>query len=245
VFSLDQSSCVAWHRKHTYSRWNFVAIPHTSWDIRYSISTSGYRPPSLIYYSPWPRSVRTSPIVFLDVKIVGFPWKFADISFVSWDTSYSRSGSRHFEFLWASPIISRHSRHHKKCAWTLLPIGENPIKKFQSILEIEGVQLVHPSRFTLQKSSHCSKVNLFSALQLELFLKSVVSKTPRFSHISHIFKSLHWLKIDQSPLSYLQNTAISKTFIYLLNQQANLFTVSYTVLLSLFEVHSGPLTQFS
>jgi len=34
---LDQSSRVAWHRKHKYNRWNFVALTYTSWDIRYSI----------------------------------------------------------------------------------------------------------------------------------------------------------------------------------------------------------------
>jgi len=58
---LEQSNCVAWHRKYWYSRWNFVAISHTSRYICYSIFTSGYRPPSLIYYSPW--RVRTSPTV--------------------------------------------------------------------------------------------------------------------------------------------------------------------------------------
>jgi len=28
-----QFSRVTWHRKHRYSRWNFVAISHTSWDL--------------------------------------------------------------------------------------------------------------------------------------------------------------------------------------------------------------------
>jgi len=41
---FDQSSRVAWHRKHRYSRWNFVAISRTCWDF---MSTSGYMPPSL------------------------------------------------------------------------------------------------------------------------------------------------------------------------------------------------------
>jgi len=31
------------------------------------------------------KSVRTSPTMFLDLQNGGFPWKFADISFVSWD----------------------------------------------------------------------------------------------------------------------------------------------------------------
>jgi len=53
----DQYSRVAWHRKYGYSRWNFVAIMYTSWNICYFISTSGCRPPSLVYYSPWRRRV--------------------------------------------------------------------------------------------------------------------------------------------------------------------------------------------
>jgi len=40
------------HDGNTISRWNFVAISHTNWDIRYSLSTSGYRPPSLISHLP-------------------------------------------------------------------------------------------------------------------------------------------------------------------------------------------------
>jgi len=58
---LDQSIRVAWHRKHRYRRWNFVAIMYTSWDIRYSMNTSDYRPPSMIYYSPWRRVVYALP----------------------------------------------------------------------------------------------------------------------------------------------------------------------------------------
>jgi len=49
---LEQASRVTWHWKHRYSCWNFVAISHTSWDICYSISTSGHRLPSLISHSP-------------------------------------------------------------------------------------------------------------------------------------------------------------------------------------------------
>jgi len=49
---LVQSSRDAWHQKHSYSFWTVYHV-YTSWDIRYSISTSGYRPPSLIYYSFW------------------------------------------------------------------------------------------------------------------------------------------------------------------------------------------------
>jgi len=98
--------------------------------------------------------------VFLDLKNGGFPWKFADILFVSWDPSYIRSVGRHFELLWMWLIIWRHLRHHKKCARALLPLCENRIKKFQSVPEIQGVQLfTPPPRFTLQISGRLSKVN--------------------------------------------------------------------------------------
>jgi len=80
----DQSSRVVWHRKRRYSRWNCVVIPHMSWDICYSIFTSGYRPPSLIYYSPWRRRVFALALPCFCTSIWRFPLKFADISFVSW-----------------------------------------------------------------------------------------------------------------------------------------------------------------
>jgi len=40
VFELVQLWCLT--PKHRYSRWNFVAILHTSWATRYFIYTSGY-----------------------------------------------------------------------------------------------------------------------------------------------------------------------------------------------------------
>jgi len=46
----------------------------------------------------------------------------------------------------------RHLRYHKKFAWAPLLVGENHIKIFQSVPEIQGVQRLHPPRFTLQKS---------------------------------------------------------------------------------------------
>jgi len=49
----------------------------TSWDIRYFISTSGSRPPSLIFHSPWRRPVlKFVPLRCLMQKICGFRWSF-------------------------------------------------------------------------------------------------------------------------------------------------------------------------
>jgi len=42
-------------------------------------------------------SVQTSPTVFLDLKNGCFPWKFADISFVSWDPSYMTTRTQYEE----------------------------------------------------------------------------------------------------------------------------------------------------
>jgi len=54
-----------------------------SWDIRYFISTSGSRPPTLIFHSPWLRSVLTFvPLCCSMQKICGFRWNFAYIPFV-------------------------------------------------------------------------------------------------------------------------------------------------------------------
>jgi len=77
---LDQSSRVAWHRKHRYSRWNCVAIMCTSWDIRYFISTSGSRLLSLISHSPWrPPVLSFAPLCCSMQKICGFRWNFTYI----------------------------------------------------------------------------------------------------------------------------------------------------------------------
>jgi len=144
---LDQFSRVAWHRKHWYSLWNFIAIIYTSWDIRYTISTSGHRPPSLKHYSPWRRRVFAVALPFSGPQ----KWRFLLevrrylIRIVS---SYSsiRSVSRHFDFLWAWLIILRHLRHHKKCAWVSLPVGENRIKQFRSVSEIYRSGLHYKNR---------------------------------------------------------------------------------------------------
>jgi len=70
---LDQSNRVAWHRKHGYNRWNFDVIMCISWDVRYFISTSGSRPPPLIFHITWRRSVLTfDPPCGSMQKICGF-----------------------------------------------------------------------------------------------------------------------------------------------------------------------------
>jgi len=53
---LDQFSRFAGHRKDRYSRWNFVSIMCKSWEIRYFLSISGSRPPSLSSNSTWRRT---------------------------------------------------------------------------------------------------------------------------------------------------------------------------------------------
>ena len=56
-------------RKHGYSRWNFVAILHRSWNIRYVISTSGLEAAILNFQLPvWSHSIATSYIGLLDLK---------------------------------------------------------------------------------------------------------------------------------------------------------------------------------
>jgi len=120
---LDRSSCVALRRKHRYSRWNVV---YASWNICYFLSTSGYRSPSLIYYSPWRRRVFVLDLktCFWTSTMVVSPGS----SLISHSYREIRSVSRHFEFLWAWHIIWRHLRHHKKCARAPLQVSENCIQ---------------------------------------------------------------------------------------------------------------------
>jgi len=73
-----QSSRVAWHRKHSYTRWNCVAIVFTSCDIRYFVSTSGSRMPSLVFHPHWRRHVLV-PLCCAMQKICGFRWNFTYI----------------------------------------------------------------------------------------------------------------------------------------------------------------------
>jgi len=56
---LYTSSVMTHDLKNMHSRWNFVATMCASWATRYFISTSGSRPPSLIFYPPWRRPVPT------------------------------------------------------------------------------------------------------------------------------------------------------------------------------------------
>ena len=49
ILHAQQFSRVVRPRKHVYNHWNFVAIVNKNWDMCYVISTSAYRPQSLIY----------------------------------------------------------------------------------------------------------------------------------------------------------------------------------------------------
>jgi len=70
-------SCCLTSKTYVYSRWNSVAIMCTSWDIRYFISTSGSRPPFLIFHPPWRRPVLTFiPLCCSMQKICEFRWNF-------------------------------------------------------------------------------------------------------------------------------------------------------------------------
>jgi len=151
-----KSVLISWSQKHQYKYPLAFPCYHASWDKRYSITTSGSGPPSLIYYSPWhSRSVRTIPTVFLDLTNCGFPWKFADISFVLWDISYIWSVNRHFEYVWLWLIILRQLRHHTTCAWG----------------PAWGSQQLCTPPFTLQKSVRCSSSKLiYSRKHLNLFI---------------------------------------------------------------------------
>jgi len=72
--------------------------------------------------------------------------------------------------------------------------------------------------------------------RLQLILNSaarVVSKTPCFSHISPILKSLHWLKVDQR----IQYKVLSLTYKTLQSQKLSMSTIFSTFNLTLLLVH--------
>jgi len=74
---LEQSSRVALHRKHRYSRWNFVAISSRSWYI----GISGLEAAILNFPLPvWSDSIWTYPLQMLDLENVGLT---VGISFLS------------------------------------------------------------------------------------------------------------------------------------------------------------------
>ena len=87
---------------------------------------------------------------------------------------------------------------------------------------------------TIATSLIHTKVNYWNSLflnlprsqldRLQLILNSAaraVSRTPHFTHISHVLKSLHWLKIDQrihyQILSITYKTLQSRNLFYLCN----------------------------
>jgi len=75
--------------KHKFSRWNFVAIM-LSWDIRYSIFTSGYRSHLwFLNHSDIRQCLEQSNRVAFHRKYWYSRWTFVAISYTSWDTCYS------------------------------------------------------------------------------------------------------------------------------------------------------------
>jgi len=84
-------------KTHKYRRWNFVAISHTSWDICYFISTSGYRSSSLICHSPRHTAVfRTGQSCCLTSKH----------RYSRWNSLLSRKQAELYVILFPLPVTS-------------------------------------------------------------------------------------------------------------------------------------------
>jgi len=109
--------------------------------ISYTLPVTG-RHLWYITHPPWRRRVFAPvlPCLWFSKMAVPLEVRWYLIRIVR---SYSdiRSVCRHFEFVWAWLIILQHLRHHKTCAWSPLPVGENRINKFHFVPEIQGVQL--------------------------------------------------------------------------------------------------------
>jgi len=72
---------------------------YTSWDIRYSITTSGCRPPSLNSHSPSSRTVLTfAPHCCSTPKNRRIPLKFHIYSFCNFNYKHSLLYVRHFDY---------------------------------------------------------------------------------------------------------------------------------------------------
>jgi len=82
-------TCCLTQETWTYSRWNFVAIMYTSWDIRNIISTSGYWPPSLIYDIPRHQTASLFfNVCFMALTTCNCHCNCFAIMHISWDTCY-------------------------------------------------------------------------------------------------------------------------------------------------------------
>jgi len=93
------ASCCLTPQRH--SRWKCVAIMFTSWDIRYSISSLSYRPPSLMSYSPWRRAVLTFVTPYcLTHTNMRIPLKFHLYSISNFRYKYFCFHTRNFIFGW-------------------------------------------------------------------------------------------------------------------------------------------------
>jgi len=81
------------------------------------------------------------------------PWKFADISFVSWDPSYIWSVSRHFDFNFTKPKAPQ-----EMCLGS--PSSRwKPHQKIPICSGDTGGAAFAPPRFALQKTGRSSRVN--------------------------------------------------------------------------------------
>jgi len=118
----DQSNRVAWHQKHSYSRWNFVAIMCISWDIRYFLSTSGSRPPSLIFHPPCCRHVLTFVPLYCSLQKLLITLKFHMYSICNVRFKCFRFHVHHFDFRWNTIVTSASSKTNA-ATLNLLPKG--------------------------------------------------------------------------------------------------------------------------
>jgi len=101
------------------------------------------------------KSVRNSPNVFLNFTNGGFHWKFADISFVSWDQVCKPP------FLICVGVAYNFTTPKAPQDMCLGSPGSRwkPHKKFQYVPEIQGPDAaLHRPRFSFQKSGCCSRV---------------------------------------------------------------------------------------
>jgi len=110
--------------------------------ISYTLPVSGRHLWSITH--PGVGEVSQKSYRFLDLTNGGFPWKFADISFLSWYPSYIWSVSRYFEFVWTWNIILRHLRHQKTCAWASLAVSENRIRNSNPFRRYRGAAFAPP-----------------------------------------------------------------------------------------------------
>jgi len=115
-----------------------------------------------------------------------------------------------------------------------LPLHQGILGPFLSTIYITPLSsLISDSPVKHHLYAKCKSLSLFlpsTSPLTSLISKLPVSKTPHFSHISPILKSLHWLEIDQR-IQYKVLQSHKPSYLYnLLNLQANTSTRSSTVI---------------